>query len=302
MNHEKFKKNLKQLEKNADIYAAYECGEKLTWCSGCGNYSIQNALRAALSMEEIENHQVVGCFDVGCNGNGSDKMNMYTIHGLHGRVISLAAGVAVANPELCVVASAGDGATYSEGVNHLVHAIRNDYKMLFIQHNNGLYALTTGQASALSTKNAILNSSPDGVYLDPIDTLRFVLSLKPSFMARTFSGDVQHMTDILRAGLNHNGFAFVEVLQVCPTYNKAASQKWFWENIAYLEDLPEYDKHDISHAWRVLENQEKLLVGIFHQNPQSSFLEKLPNQASRNQKCVDEVVNFNVEEFLTELI
>jgi hypothetical protein len=91
-------------------------------------------------------------------------------------------------------------------------------------------------------------------------------------------------------------------LQVCPTYNKAASQKWFWENIAYLEDLPEYDKHDISHAWRVLENQEKLLVGIFHQNPQSSFLEKLPNQASRNQKCVDEVVNFNVEEFLTELI
>lgn len=148
------------LGSKAKEYMQYETEEVVTWCGGCGNYAIQNALKRALVLEGKAPKDVLMCFDVGCNGNGSDKIEGYTIHGLHGRVLPLAAGAKIANPDLTVIASAGDGATFSEGINHLIHAIRNDYPMLFLLHDNQNYALTTGQASATTPKGCTMNSSP----------------------------------------------------------------------------------------------------------------------------------------------
>ncbi|MCK9186836.1 thiamine pyrophosphate-dependent enzyme [Candidatus Gracilibacteria bacterium] len=271
-----------------------------TWCPGCGNFAIQIAMKNALTSEGFNPNNTVFVFDVGCSGNGADKIEAHTVHGLHGRAISLAAGAAIANPKMKVVASSGDGATFSEGPGHLIHAIRNNYPMFFMLHNNENYGLTTGQASALTPKGAKMNATPDGVYLEPINSLQFVLSLNPSFVARTFSGDIAHMTAVFKEAVKHDGFAFVEILQTCPTYNKATPEAWYKERIKKIEDLKDYDSSDIWAARKLAEDMEKdIYLGIFYKDSsRENFLKMIPNRKNTKTVLVEEVKKHSVSSFL----
>jgi 2-oxoglutarate ferredoxin oxidoreductase subunit beta len=284
-------KNLKILADRKDLYQEIEdVKEACTWCGWCGNFSIQKALIRALTLEDIKPYECLLCYDVGCSGNGSDKIGAYTLHGLHGRVISLAAGAALANPKMKVISMAGDGATFSEGVGHLVHGVRSNYPIVFIHHNNENYALTTGQASSTTRKEQPMNSSPDGVVVDPINPCEIVLSLGPTFVARTFSGDTKHMTKIIQEAMNHKGFAFIDVLQVCPTYNKATSDEWFWERIKDVEDLKDYDPTDIWQAKKIAQDMEKeIAVGVLYRNDQPEFTERLKPRQGKKTTLNEEV-------------
>jgi 2-oxoglutarate ferredoxin oxidoreductase subunit beta len=295
--------NILDLKSKVKELASYETNEKFTWCGGCGNYGIINSLTDALVLEDIPNNKVTMCFDVGCNGNASDKIVCNTIHGLHGRVISLASGAALANKDMKVVAMAGDGATFSEGINHLVHAVRNDYPFMFIHHNNENYGLTTGQASSTTRKGCKMNSSPFGVPSDSINTIDFVLSLKPSFVARTFSGDIDHMIKTFRQGLNHRGFAFVEVLQACPTYNKATPQKWYLDRVKYIEDKNGYDNSDIWQARKICQDiDEEIYIGVLYKDiDKKGFLDNIPNRIDKNTTLVEEVKSFDISKLLEGL-
>jgi 2-oxoglutarate ferredoxin oxidoreductase subunit beta len=289
---------LQQLASKANQYAKFESNEKLTWCTGCGNFGIQNAIKRALTLEDIGLRDVLLCFDVGCNGNGADKINGYTFHGLHGRVVSAASGAVIANPKMKVIAMAGDGATFSEGVNHLVHAIRNNYPFLFIIHNNNNYGLTTGQASATTRKGQVMNGSADGVTTEPLNPLEMVLSLGPTFVARSFSGNVEHMTDMIRAGVNHNGFAVLEIMQSCPTYNKATPQEWYWDRLHYLDEK----NHDTSDIWAARKAAEdldnKIAVGILYKRNELNFLERLASREGKKTVLVDEVKAFDIAKLM----
>ena len=280
-------------------YLNFEAGQKLDWCDGCGNFGIQHALERALVLEGMKTSDVLLCFDIGCHGNGSDKIagiGGTTMHGLHGRIISAAAGAALANPKIKVIAEAGDGGTFSEGPGHLIHAVRSNYPMLFILHNNENYGLTTGQASATTRKGFPMNGSPDGVVTEPINTCDFVLGLHPSFVARSFSGDVKHMTDVLRAGLRHNGFAFVEILQACPTYNKATPQGWYWDKMRHLEEMKGYDPSNLETARKAARDLEKdIRIGVLYQDRKSvNFLERLPARKGIKTSLVDEVRAYDI--------
>ncbi len=290
--------NLHELAAKAKDYLKFETEEVITWCGGCGNYSIQNALKRALTLEGFDRKDVLFCFDVGCNGNGADKIEGYTIHGLHGRVISLAAGAVIANPKMKVIAAAGDGATFSEGVNHLVHAVRNDYPMLFIFHNNENYGLTTGQASAMSRKGWKMNGTPDGVVVESINAMDFVLTLKPSFVARTYSGDPDQMTEVMQAALKHKGFAFVEVLQACPTYNKATPDHWYGERVKKIEELAGYDKHDIWQARKIVQDMDKeIYVGVIYEDPnKQNFMEMQKSREGISTTLIEEVKHYDISE------
>lgn len=280
-----------KLVQNTGKLLDFETEKKITWCGNCGNYGVQNALMRSLVLEGYERKDFLLCFDVGCSGNGADKMDAYSIHGLHGRTISLAAGAALANPSLKVVASAGDGATISEGVNHLVHGVRNNYPMMFILHNNENYGLTTGQASAVTRCGVKMNGTPDGVVIPPLNICEFVLSLKPSFVARAYSGDVDHMTSVFREALKHDGFAFVEVFQACPTYNKATPDNWYQERVRRIEDLEGYDVTDIWQARRVVEDLDNdIYVGVLYRDPtRENFLKLQKNREGVETGLVDEV-------------
>ncbi|MBI5411905.1 2-oxoacid ferredoxin oxidoreductase [Candidatus Peregrinibacteria bacterium] len=294
---------LRELAAKKKDFMAYESTEVMTWCSGCGDYGIQKALERALVLEGIKPHETLLCFDIGCNGNGADKINGYTLHGLHGRVVSVAAGACLANPKIKVIAEGGDGGTFSEGINHLVHSVRSNYPMVFILHNNENYGLTIGQASALTRKGQAMNGTPDGVVLQPMNTCQFVLGLNPTFVARGFSSDVKHMTEIIRAGLRHKGFAFIEIMQLCPTFNKVTSAKWFWDRVRYTDQQKNYDPTNLKRAREASEDLEKeIMLGVLYQDKsRPSFPELFESRKGITTSLSEEVRPYSIKELIKNL-
>ncbi len=278
--------------------ADYASPNALTWCPGCGNFGIQVALKQALVALGVTPHQAMLCYDIGCNGNGSDKIGGYRFHGLHGRVIPLAAGIACANKNLTVVMEAGDGATFGEGINHLAHAVRANFNITFICHNNENYGLTKGQASATTRKDIPMNSSPDGVTSDPVHAQRFVLSLGVSFSARVFSGDIRGMNTIFQAAMKHPGFSFVEVLQNCPSYNKTTPHEWYQQRV-YNVATEGYDPSDRAAALAAAEDvDEKIATGIIFQDPHSvPFMSRDAVRKDIPTELTQEVQQYDVSQF-----
>lgn len=265
-----------------------------TWCTNCGNYGIAAATKRALVAENILPKDVLMCFDIGCNGNGSDKIGGYRLHGLHGRVIPIAAGAALANRKIHVIASGGDGGTLSEGIGHLVHAIRSNYNLTFLMHNNCNYGLTTGQASASTRPGISMNSSPDGTTADTMNFMHFVISLGASFAARTFSGNVEQMTEVIRAGIKHPGFSIIEILQNCPTYNKDTTHEWYQERIYDTYTLDGFDNSDPSQSLSIAADlDQKIATGILYQDENSTpFDQRVVNRKELTTELVDEVQTY----------
>ena len=177
----------------------------------------------------------------------------------------------------------------------MVSAIRSNYEVMFILHNNLNYGLTVGQASATTKVGVKMNASPDGVTSDPIHPMRFVLSLHPSFAARTFSGDINHMTKTFQAGLRHKGFGFIEVLQSCPTFNHMTPHEWYQKRVKDVGEIKDYDLQDIERAQKIAEDLEKqIAVGVLYQNPDAaSFMNRQANRLQVKTELVDEVRQFS---------
>ncbi len=281
----------------------YYCKTECTWCDGCGDYGIMAATKRALVELDIAPHEVALCFDIGCHGNASDKMLGYRVHGLHGRVIPFAAGAKLANPNMPVIAFGGDGASFSEGVNHLVHGIRSHYPITFVLHNNANYGLTKGQASALTWQDQPMNVSPNGIPEDTIRPMEFVFSLGPTFVARTWSGDIAQMTRVLKAAIRHRGFAFVDILQACPTYNKFATHEWLLER-CFDVNAEGHDPSDLEAAKKVaFDTSERVSCGILYQNEDHPhFYERLAPRQGKKTTAVDEVGITDVSGLMGEFL
>jgi 2-oxoglutarate ferredoxin oxidoreductase subunit beta len=266
-----------------------------TWCTGCGNYGIYGALRNALVEECIAPKDVMLVYDIGCNGNGADKINGYRCKSLHGRALPFATGAAIANRRMKVIAMAGDGAVLSEGINHLIHAIRSNYNITLVVHNNSNFALTTGQPSPSTKENLSMNSSPDGVTSDPLNLLKLALPLDPSFVARGFSGNIKQLTSILREAMKHDGFSLVEVIQTCTTYNKATPHEWMMERVYDVNEKTDYDNSNLNMAMEVVGDLDiKIATGVLYRNNwKQSYYMKQPNRVDAITELVDEVVNID---------
>jgi 2-oxoglutarate ferredoxin oxidoreductase subunit beta len=273
-----------------------------TWCTNCGNYGIHAAVKRALVAEGWEPQNVLLCFDIGCNGNGSDKIGGYRFHGLHGRVLPFAAGASNANTRIKVMAFGGDGGTLGEGINHLVHAIRGNFNVTFVLHNNLNYGLTQGQASSTTKKGVAMNSNPDGVTSEPIHPLRFVMSLEPSFVARSFSGDIRHMTATLQKAIKHPGFSFVEILQSCPTYNKMTPHEWYQQRVFDVSSVEGYDTRDLNKAREIAEDlEEKIAIGVLYEDPSRvPFMQRQANRQQISTELIEEVESHDITELLAQ--
>lgn len=284
----------------SDYHSQTQC----SWCDGCGDYGIWTAVKRALVELGYHPWQVLLCYDVGCHGNGSDKTRAYTFHGLHGRVIPFAAGAALANPKVPVIAFGGDGASFSEGVGHLVHGIRSNYPMTFVLHNNANYGLTTGQASSLTWQGQPMNSSPNGIPERTLPSMDFVFSLEPTFVARGFSGDIEQMVRILKAAMAHRGFAFVDLLQACPTYNHFATHEYLMERV-YDANAEGHDPSSFAKARKLAtqDTSKKIATGILYQEKDSqSFYDRLVPRQGRATTAVEEVARVDVSEWMKEFV
>lgn len=251
-----------------------------TWCPGCGNFGIWQALQKALSKLNLKPEKVVGVFDIGCNSNMFNWLEITSLEGLHGRTLPVAQGIKMINPDLTVLAIAGDGGCYGEGGNHLLHAARRNPDLTLLVHNNQVYALTTGQTSPSSNKGFKTKSAPEGNPDSTLNPILLSLAAGASFVARGFSGDMLFLTDLIVQAVDHRGFSIVDILQPCVTFNSLNTFAWFKERIYQLDSHDPSDKKAAftkALEWPTNEPDGKIPTGVFYKEnrePQALIMTK----------------------------
>jgi len=192
-----------------------------TWCPGCNNFLIFALLQKALKDNQLTKHNTVISYDIGCAGNMADFIDTYGIHTLHGRALSVAVGVKLANPKLNVFVIVGDGGIYGEGLNHLIASARANHDLKVIVSNNHLYSLTTGQASPTTSKGAFTKSTPFGVTNEAIDPQKLLKAINPKVKVIQVDGTKPaQLSTALNFAIKHTGFVLVDVLQDCVSFGK----------------------------------------------------------------------------------
>ena len=207
-----------------------------TWCPGCGNFAMLGALKHALSDLGWEKHEFSVFWGIGCHGNGADFANMQGMHALHGRALPPATGLRLTRPDLHVIVEMGDGDGYGIGLGHLLHTVRRNPDITVIAHDNQIYGLTTGQASPTTDHLVRTVSTPGGVLEQPVNPIGLALAEQATFVARGFAGDIPHLTELYKQALTHKGFALVDVMQPCVTWNKLNTLSWMRERVYKLEE------------------------------------------------------------------
>jgi 2-oxoglutarate ferredoxin oxidoreductase subunit beta len=186
-----------------------DTAEKNTWCPGCLNFvtlaALKKALRKLESNGQIDLDSTVLVTDIGCGAKIYDYINVNAVYSLHGRVLPVASGIKAANPKLTVIGFGGDGGTYNEGMNHLIHSSRRNVGITMIVGNNRVFALTKGQPTATN----------DGLFGKPIDAIRLTREAGATFSARASALDPESLENILETAITHKGFSLVEIIQPC---------------------------------------------------------------------------------------
>ena len=211
------------------------------WCPGCGDFGVLSAIQKALVELQIPNHNVVAISGIGCSSNLPGFINTYGMHTLHGRGLAVATGLKLANHELTVLVTGGDGDGFGIGGNHFVHAMRRNIDLLYIVMDNQIYGLTTGQTSPTSRLGMKTKSMPFGNIEAPVNPISLALAVGATFVARGYSADQKHLTELIKRGIEHKGFSFLDVFSPCVTYNHDNTYQWFKPRVKKLEDDPKYD-------------------------------------------------------------
>jgi 2-oxoglutarate/2-oxoacid ferredoxin oxidoreductase subunit beta len=250
-------------------------GQTPAWCPGCGNFGILKTVKKTLVELGKEPHQVAIVSGIGQAAKLPHYTRCNTFNGLHGRALPAATGIALANHELLVIVQTGDGDCYAEGGNHFVHAIRRNVNVKLFVHDNQIYGLTKGQASPTSEEGMVTKLQPFGVLTEQENPLTLAIALNCSFVARGFAGDMAFLQQLMTAAINHKGFAFIDILQPCVTFNRVNTFKYYRERVYHLEE--EYDPTDRAAAFdRAREWGERIPTGIFYRHDRPLFEERVP--------------------------
>lgn len=248
---------------------------KITWCPGCTNSQILVAWRQAIedlvNSGSLKAENVVVCAGIGCHGKITDYLNTNSFTALHGRVIPAMTGIKCANPNLTVIGMSGDGDSYSEGLEHLLHAARRNSDIKLFVHNNQLFALTTGQASAASPKGFKSKVTPAGSIEEPFDIFSILLAAGATFVARTYAGDITNTKRIMEAAIKHKGFSFTEIIQPCITFFD--TRDYLKDKISWHEGAPANTPEEAAKISKV--SADRVPFGIFYNVEKPTFEEQL---------------------------
>ena len=252
---------------------------KNTWCPGCGNFGILQAIKNVISAFEkkgIKKDNFVLTTGIGCHAKIVDYINTNTFYGLHGRALAAAVGIKIGNPNLKVLTSSGDGDSYNEGISHLIYAAKRNIGVTVLIHNNRNFALTTGQYSATSPKGFKGRSTPEGSLETAFNPLELMLASGATFVARGYALKVEHLTNLILQAVEHKGFSFIDVLLPCVA--------WFNTLEDYNKRVYELTGNNLSskqealqHIWEWDYNNggEKIPIGIFYKVQKPTFEEEV---------------------------
>ena len=250
---------------------------KITWCPGCGNFAILNAMKSVLFELNEEGtlplEKVVLVSGIGCHAKIVDYVNVNSFYSIHGRTIPVASGIKLANPELTVICFAGDGDAYAEGLSHLIFAAKRNMDITTIIHNNRVYGLTTGQYSPTSPSDFKGKSTPSGLEVAPLNPLELISSSGGTFVARGYSHGIDLLKEIFREAILHRGFSFVDVLQVCATFFNMYD--YYNEHVYRLEDNNPHNRDEALEKMREWDynSDAPIPLGIFYRKDAPTFTE-----------------------------
>lgn len=251
----------------------YAPASAIAWCPGCGNFGILRAVSKALVDLQIEPYKVLIVSGIGQAGKLPHYTRCHVLNELHGRPVPAATGAKIANPELTVIAISGDGDAYGEGGNHFIHAANRNADITYIVHNNQVYGLTKGQPSPTSDFGFTAKIAPEGAWTS-LRPLALAVACDAGFVARGFAGDVEHLSRLIQAGIQHKGFALIEVLQPCVSFNHTNTYEWYRKKVYKLEDEPGYNPADRTAAFnKGLEWGEHIPTGVIYRRERPLFEE-----------------------------
>jgi 2-oxoglutarate ferredoxin oxidoreductase subunit beta len=235
------------------------------WCPGCGDFGVLNSLQRACAELGKKPHELLVVSGIGCSSNLPGYFNAYGMHTLHGRALAVATGAKLANHDLTVVVTGGDGDGYGIGGNHFMHTARRNVDLTYVVMNNQIYGLTTGQVSPTSSEGMRTKSTPFGSVEMPINPITASIMNGASFVARGFSGDPKHLADLMKQAMQHRGFALIDVFSPCVTFNHDNDYAFFRPRVTKLED----EGHDTSDWKSACEKAmmwgETIYIGLFFQ-------------------------------------
>lgn len=250
------------------------CTFETAWCPGCGDYNILDALKTALGELKKEPHQVLVVGGIGQAAKTPQYINTNGFCGLHGRAVPPAVAAKIANKDLTVIIDSGDGDSYGEGGNHFIHNIRRNVDIAHFVHDNQIYGLTKGQASPTTDPGHITDVQPLGSLNSPMNPLLLALSLGAGFVARAFSGNKEHLVTVMIEAIKYKGYALVDILQPCVSFNKINTFQWYNKRVYKLDDS--YDYTDRMNAMnKAMEWGDKIPIGIIYKKEIPTYHDKI---------------------------
>jgi len=249
-------------------------GGNPAWCPGCGNFGILAAIKKALVALEIEPYRVLMVSGIGQAGKLPHYTKGNVLNVLHGRTLPAATGAKIANPELVVIAIGGDGDGYAEGGNHFINAARRNHDITYLVHNNQVYGLTKGQASPTSDPGFVTKTTPHGADI-PINPIALAIAAGATFVSRGFAGDIDHLSQLIMRGIQHRGFALIDVLQPCVSFNHKNTHAWYRERVYKLEENGYEPSDKIVAFEKAQEWGDKIPIGVIYKEERATYEERL---------------------------
>jgi 2-oxoglutarate ferredoxin oxidoreductase subunit beta len=233
------------------------------WCPGCGDFGVLHALKTAIAELGLYPNEVLTISGIGCSSNLPGYINTYGMHTLHGRALAVATGAQLANHKLKVIVTGGDGDGYGIGGNHFLHTMRRNVDLTYIVMDNQIYGLTTGQVSPTSIKGMKTKSTPFGSVENEINPIPLAIVGGATYVARGFTGQVRHLTELIKGAIQHRGFSLIDTFSPCVTFNRDNTHEFFKQRTQKLEDQA-HDPTDFSSAMeRAYEWGERIPIGLF---------------------------------------
>jgi len=256
--------------------ADYNSPDPIAWCPGCGNFGIREAVKLALSESGVEPRNTCFVSGIGQAAKAPHYIKCNLFNGLHGRTLPVALGIKLSNPALRVFAEGGDGDGYAEGGNHFLHALRRNANIVYLLHDNQIYGLTKGQTSPASDLGFVTRTTPFGSFAPALRSLALAVAMDAGFVARGFSGNVRHLADVIKAAMAQPGFALVEILQPCVSFNKVNTGQWYKERVYELG--ADYDLTDRFAALaKAREWGEEIPIGVIYRSNRPAFAPSTPS-------------------------
>ena len=242
------------------------------WCPGCGDFGVLSALQMAYAKTGNGNHDHLTVSGIGCSSNLPGFIKTYGMHTLHGRSLAVATGAKLGNHELNVVVTGGDGDGYGIGGNHFIHTMRKNIDLLYIVMNNETYGLTVGQASPTTVIGERTKSTPFGNLETPLNPVAMAIVAGATYVARAFSSERAQLAELMYEGMQHKGFAFIDVISPCVTWKDDEIYDFWKERVNFLEN------HDTSDKTAALEQAVKTghdtQIGLFYHDTSRPSLDQ----------------------------